>query len=135
LDFLRRIDATVPKWLDIHVVLDNYATHKTEKVRAWLAAHPRFQLHFTPTHSSWINMAERFFGLLSQRWLKRATHRSTRELERAIYDYLERNNEEPKPFIWTKSAEQILDTIARYCQRTLLVHAPDVLNRTSGSGH
>lgn len=135
LNFLREIDAAVPKWLDIHVVLDNYATHKTERIRNWLAEHPRFKFHFTPTHSSWINLVERYFALLSQRWLKRGTHRSTRALERAIYDYLERANADPKPFVWTKSADQILDSIARFCQRTLLVHAPEVLRRTSGSGH
>jgi transposase len=135
LDFLRRIDRAVPVGLDLHLILDNYSTHKTEKVRGWLARHPRFHLHFTPTYSSWINQVERFFALLSQQWLKRGAHRSTLELEQAILHYIERGNRNPKPFVWTKTADQILETIARFCQRTLDVHAPGTLKRTSGTGH
>jgi transposase len=135
LDFLKQIDSSVSVALDLHLILDNYSTHKTEQVRRWLARHPRFHLHFTPTYSSWINLVERFFALLSQQWLKRSAHRSTFELEQAILRYIEHGNRNPKPFVWTKSADQILETIARFCQRTLAVHAPDSLKRTSDTGH
>jgi len=113
LAFLKAIDREVPKHLDIHLVMDNYGTHKTEKVRTWFAAHPRYHVHFTPTSASWINLVERFFALISQRWIKRQSHRSTKELEASIRAYLEIHNADPKPFIWRKSADQIIASIAR----------------------
>lgn len=113
--FLALIDSQVPPALDIHLVLDNYATHKTPQIRRWLVRHPRFKLHFTPTSSSWLNLVEAWFSLLSKRLLKRGVHKSTRALEDAIHAFLENNNEEPTPFKWTKSADEILENLARYC--------------------
>jgi transposase len=118
LAFLRTIENNVPAELDVHLIMDNYGTHKTPTVKGWLARHPRFHVHFTPTSGSWLNLVERWFGLISQRQIKRGTHRSTFELERAIRDYLSIYNEEPKPFDWTKTADEILDSLARFCKRT-----------------
>jgi len=123
LAFLRTIDANVPATLQLHLILDNYGTHKTPTVKAWFARHPRFHLHFTPTSGSWLNLVERFFATLSARQIKRGTHRSTRELEQAIRAYLHTYNQNPKPFIWTKTADEILASVARFC------------NRISDSGH
>jgi transposase len=117
IEFLRTIDRVVPDDLEVHVVMDNLATHKTDSVRGWFSRHPRFQPHFTPTYSSWLNLVERWFGLLEQRQLKRAAHRSVLALERSIREFLEVTNEEPRPFIWTKSADQILSSLSRYCGR------------------
>lgn len=116
--FLDTIDAAVPDDLDVHLVLDNLSTHKAPTVRRWLAKRPRFHLHFTPTSSSWINMVERWFGLLTERQLRRGVHRSTVALEAAIENYIAITNEQSKPFIWTKSADEILASVARFCQRT-----------------
>jgi len=117
LQFLRTIDASVPAALDVHLVMDNYGTHKTPTVRAWLARRPRFHVHFTPTSSSWLNQVERWFATLSQRQIKRGTHRSTVQLENAIRQYLAIHNQQPKPFVWSKSADEILDSLARFCKR------------------
>lgn len=111
--FLNAIDKEIPKNLDVHIVMDNYGTHKTDKVRAWFAARPRYHVHFTPTSSSWINLVERFFALISQRWIKRSSHRSTLELEKSIKKYLRLHNENPQPFVWRKTADQIIASIAR----------------------
>jgi transposase len=116
--FLDQIDAAVPHHLDVHLILDNYATHKTPRVHRWLAKRPRYHLHFTPTSSSWLNLFERWFAALTEKQLRRGVFRSTRELEAAIMHYLETANDNPKPFTWTKSADQILQTIARFCKRT-----------------
>ena len=118
LAFLRTIEASVPEQLDVHLVMDNYGTHKTPTVRAWFARHPRFHVHFTPTSASWINQVERWFSTLTTKYLRRGTHRSTRQLEQAIKQYLSVNNENPKPFVWAKTAEQILASIERFCLRT-----------------
>lgn len=117
--FLDQIDASVPQELDVHLILDNYSTHKTQLIKNWLAKRPRFHLHFTPTSSSWINLVERWFGLLTERCLRRGNFYSTRELETAISEYIVNNNQEPKPFVWTKTADEILASLARFCQRTL----------------
>ena len=117
LAFLRTIDSNVPANLSVHLVMDNSSTHKTPSVKGWLARHPRFQIHFTPTSSSWMNLVERWFALLSQRQIKRGTHRSTLELERAIRQYLDIYNQAPKPFIWTKTADEIFASLARFCKR------------------
>jgi transposase len=116
--FLDEIDRRVPTDLEVHLILDNYGTHKTALIHRWLAKRPRFQLHFTPTSGSWLNLVERWFALLTEKQLRRGSHRSTRELERAIYSYLETYNEDPKPFVWTKSADEILETLSQFCQRT-----------------
>ncbi len=117
LGFLRTIEANVPAGLDVHLVMDNYATHKTPAIRAWFARHPRFQVHFTPTSASWLNQVERWFSTLTQKYLRRGTHRSTRQLEQAIRQYLDRHNADSKPFVWTKSADDILASIQRFCLR------------------
>jgi transposase len=116
--FLDAIDAAVPNDLDIHIILDNYATHKTASIQRWLAKRPRYHLHFTPTGASWINLVERWFLDFTNRQIRRGSHRSTRALEEAIRNYLTLNNENPKPFVWTKTADEILASIARFCERT-----------------
>jgi transposase len=116
--FLDTIDAAVPSRLDVHLILDNYGTHKTALIHRWLAKRPRFHLHFTPTGASWINLVERWFATLTQKQIRRGTHRSTRELETAIKQYLAVSNGHPKPFVWTKTADEILASVARFCQRT-----------------
>ncbi len=113
--FLNTLNREVPKGLDVHLVMDNVSSHKTPAIRKWFARHPRFHPHFTPTSSSWVNLVERFFGLLTDKQIRRGVHRSTRQLERAIHEYLAVHNENPKPFVWTKTADQILDSLARYC--------------------
>jgi transposase len=122
LHFLRAIEASVPPALDVHVILDNYATHKTPAVHRWLAKRPHFHLHFTPTHASWLNQVERWFGLLTQRQLRRGAHTSVAALKLAIEDFIAVNNDAPKPFKWTASADDILAKIARFAQRTLTAH-------------
>ena len=116
--FLITIDKTVPAELDIHLVCDNYGTHKTPAVKAWLARHPRFHLHFTPTSSSWINQVERWFGFLTEQKIKRGAHQSVRALENDIRAWITDWNTHPRPFLWTKTAEEILDSLARFCRRT-----------------
>jgi transposase len=115
--FLAMIDARVPARLDVHLILDNSSTHKTPAIHRWLARHPRFHLHFTPTGASWINLVERWFAALTEKQLRRGVHRSTRELELAIRRYIDLGNTHPKPFIWTKTADEILASVARFCQR------------------
>ena len=115
--FLDRIDAEVPSDLDAHLILDNYGTHKAPLIRRWLVRHPRFHLHFTPTGASWMNLVERWFATLTDKQIRRGTHRSTRELEAAITDYFAITNEQPKPFVWTKTADEILASVARFCHR------------------
>jgi transposase len=117
LKFLRTIDANVPPELDVHLVMDNYGTHKTSQINAWFARHPRFRVHFTPTSASWLNQVERWFATLTQKYIRRGTHRSTRQLEQAIRQYLELNNANPKPFVWAKSVDDILASIERFCLR------------------
>jgi transposase len=117
--FLDRIDASVPPARDVHLILDNYGTHKTPLIHAWLAKRPRFFVHFTPTYGSWLNLVERWFAELTTKQIRRGAHRSVVELERAIQEFLDVHNEQPKPFVWTKSADDILASIARFAQRTL----------------
>lgn len=116
--FLDTIEENVPRSLDVHLIVDNYGTHKTTVIRSWLAKRPRFHMHFTPTSASWINMVERFFAALTEKQIRRGAHRSVRELETAIHNYLAVCNKSPKAFVWTKSADEILASIARFCQRT-----------------
>jgi transposase len=121
--FLATIDKTVPGGLDIHVICDNYGTHKTPAINAWLARHPRIHMHFTPTGSSWINQVERWFGFLTDQMIRRGAHKSVQALEADIRAWVDSWNADPKPFVWKKTAEEILDSLARYLQRI------------SGAGH
>src|SRR6267143_31439 len=121
--FLTTIDRTVPEDLDIHIVCDNYGTHKTPAIKSWLARHPRVHMHFTPTGSSWLNQVERWFGFLTDQKIRRGAHKSVQALEADIRSWIKAWNDDPKPFVWKKSAEEILDSLARYLQRT------------SGAGH
>jgi transposase len=115
--FLNLIDKAVPADLDVHVILDNQSTHKTPSIQRWLVRHPRFTLHFTPTYSSWLNLVERWFAELTNKWLRRGTHRSVKELVASIRTWITNWNDDPKPFVWHKSADEILDSLATYCQR------------------
>jgi len=121
--FLTKIDQAVPEHLDIHLICDNYGTHKTPAVKAWLARHPRFHMHYTPTYSSWVNQVERWFGFLEDQMIRRGVHTSVQALEADIRAWVTGWNDNPTPFIWTKTAEQILESLARFCQRI------------SGAGH
>ena len=131
--FLDVIEAQVPADLDVHLILDNYGTHKTAIIRNWLAKRPRFHIHFTPTYGSWLNLVERWFAELTNKRIRRGAFRSVRELESAIREFIEVHNENPKPFVWTRTADQILDSIARYARRTLTAH-PGLNSRTNGTG-
>jgi transposase len=115
--FLNLIDQSVPAHIDVHLVLDNSSTHKTPSIQRWLVRHPRFTLHFTPTYSSWLNLVERWFAELTTKWIKRGSHRSVRELVASIRSWITNWNDDPKPFVWHKTADEILDSLAAYCQR------------------
>ena len=129
--FLDEIERNVPTDLDVHLVLDNYATHKTPLIRAWLAKRPRFHVHWTPTSASWINQVERFFALVTEKQIRRGVHTSVAQLEADIAAFLTAHNADPKPFRWTKSADDILASVERFCLRL----QSDIIPRTSGSGH
>ena len=115
--FLNLIDSNVPAELDVHVIVDNYSTHKSPTIQRWLVRHPRFTLHFTPTYSSWLNLVERWFAELTNKWLRRGTHRSTRQLIAAIRTWVRMWNDDPRPFVWHKPADEILTNLANYCER------------------
>lgn len=115
--FLQTIDREVPAEFDVHLVIDNASTHKTPAIKRWLAAHPRFVVHFTPTSSSWLNLVERWFAELTNKKLRRGTHRSVHQLNKDIRAWIDTWNEDPRPFVWTKTADDILESIARYCTR------------------
>jgi transposase len=117
--FLASVDREVPAKLDVHLVVDNSSIHGAPEVQRWLKRHPRFRMHFTPTYSSWMNLVERWFGRLTDEALRRGNHRNTRELEDAIAEYVGATNDAPKPFVWTKTADQILASVARFCARAL----------------
>ena len=117
LDFLKEIDARVPNDLDVHIVMDNYATHKTPKIKAWLARRPRYHVHFTPTSASWINQVERWFAELTRKQIQRGVHTSVRQLEADIRAFIEAHNTDPKPYRWTKSADEILASVKRFRQK------------------
>ena len=118
MNFLKEIDAHVPEGLDVHIVMDNYATHKAPRIKAWLARRPHYHIHFTPTSASWINQVERWFAELTRKRLRRGVHTSVRQLESDIRSFIDRHNENPKPFKWAKSADQILASVKRFCQKT-----------------
>ena len=115
--FLNLIDSNVPAELDVHVIVDNSSTHKSPTIQRWLVRHPRFTLHFTPTYSSWLNLVERWFAELTNKWLRRGTHRSTRQLIAAIRTWVRMWNDDPRPFVWHKPADEILTNLANYCER------------------
>ncbi|MFL6417118.1 MAG: IS630 family transposase [Bryobacteraceae bacterium] len=117
LRFLNEIDASLPAALDVHLVMDNYGTHKVAKVKSWFARHPRYHVHFTPTSASWLNLVERLFAELTERCVRRGSHTAIRVLENAMLDYLDRRNENPKPFLWTADADLILGKVARFSKR------------------
>ena len=117
LRFLKLIDESVPAELAIHLVIDNYGTHKVSKVRAWLQRHPRFHVHFTPTSASWLNLVERLFAEITDRCVRRGSHTAVQQLEKALLDYLDKRNQQPKPFVWTATAELILGKVDRFCKR------------------
>ena len=117
LAFLKTIDANVPADLDIHLVLDNASTHKTPAIKRWLTAHPRFVVHFTPTSASWLNLVERWFAELTTKKLRRGTHTSVRQLNADIRAWIDTWNDNPRPYVWTKTADQILANIGNYCNR------------------
>lgn len=117
--FLRVLDRETDRALELHLILDNYATHKAPAVKAFLQRHPRFHLHFIPTHSSWLNLVESFFAVLTTRQIKRGSHHSVSELQAAIQEFLDAHNDQPKPFVWTKSADEILDNLTRFCGAVL----------------
>lgn len=113
ISFLNAIDNAVPPDLDIHLIMDNYGTHKTEAVRAWFGKRPRYHVHFTPTSASWLNLVERFFSALTENWIKRGAHVSTADLNQSIRRYLDQHNANPKPFVWRKSADAIIEAVGR----------------------
>lgn len=133
--FLDAIDAAVPAALAIHLIMDNYGTHKTALIQRWMAKRPRVHVHFTPTYGSWLNLVERWFAELTNKQVRRGVHRSVAELEAAIRVFIEAHNADPKPFVWTKTADQILASIARFAQRTVDDHPAELMARTTGTAH
>ena len=118
LDFLKQVDAQIPDGIDVHIIMDNYATHKTAVVKNWLARRPHYHVHFTPTSASWINQVERWFAELTRKQIRRGVHTSTKQLETDIRTFIVRHNENPRPYRWTKSADEILASVRRFCQKT-----------------
>jgi len=133
--FLDAVDAQVPRELDVHLVMDNYGTHKTPLIKNWLVKRPRFHVHFTPTYGSWLNLVERWFAALTTKQLRRGAHRSVAQLEAAIREFIVTHHADPKPFVWTKTADEILASIARFAQRTLDAQAAQLISRTIESRH
>jgi hypothetical protein len=129
---LDAVDAAVPRSLDVHLIMDNYGTHKTALIRNWLAKRPRFHVHFTPTYGSWLNLVERWFAELTNKQLRRGVHRSVRALEAAIREFVDAHNADGKPFVWTKSADDILASIARFARRTLEFQPRHLLRESRG---
>lgn len=132
--FLTAIDKAVPAELDVHLVADNYATHKTPEIQAWLARHPRFHLHFTPTGSSWLNQVERWFALLTDKLIRRGVHTSTQALENDIRNWIANWNTNPKPFTWVKTADEILNSLAAYLDK-INPNTNELTRPTYGAGH
>jgi transposase len=133
--FLDAIDAAVPRHLDVHLIMDNYGTHKTPLIRHWFAKRPRFRVHFTPTYGSWLNLLERWFAELTNKQLRRGVHRSVPQLKAAIREFIAAHHANANPFVWTKSADEILATIARFAQRTLDFQTAPLIARTTRTGH
>ena len=134
-EFLDLIEAQVPRRLDVHIIMDNYGTHKTPLIRNWFAKRPRFHVHFTPTYASWLSLVERWFALLTTKQLQRGVFRSVPQLKAAIQAFIDAHHENPRPFVWTKTADEILASIARFAERTADARAIQLLSRTIGTGH
>ena len=134
-EFLDLIDARVPRRLDVHIIMDNYSSHKTTLIRNWFAKRPRFHVHFTPTYGSWLSLVERWFAELTMKRIRRGTFRSVPQLKAAIQEFIEAHQADPKPFVWTKSADEILASIARFAQRTADAHPAAHVSRTTVTGH
>src|SRR6266478_8246726 len=134
-EFLDLIDAQVPRRLDVHIIMDNYSTHKTPLIRNWFAKRPRFHVHFTPTYSSWLSLVERWFAELTMKQIRRGAYRSVAQLKAGIQAFIEAHQADPKPFVWTKSAEEILASIARFAERTAGARAAQFMSRTLVTGH
>ena len=134
-EFLDLIDAQVPRALDVHIIMDNYSTHKTPRIRNWFAKRPRFHVHFTPTYGSWLSLVERWFSALTTKQIRRGAFRSVPQLKVAIQAFIDAHHVNPKPFVWTKSADEILASIARFAQRTVDARAGRQLSRTTVTGH
>ena len=133
--FLDVIEAHVPRHLDVHIIMDNYSTHKTAMIRNWFAKRPRFHVHFTPTYASWLSLVERWFAELTMKQIRRGAFRSVPQLKAAIQEFIEAHQANPKPFVWTKSADEILASIARFAQRTSDAVAAQQMSRTTVTGH
>jgi transposase len=134
-EFLDLIDAQVPRRLDVHIIMDNYSTHKTALIRHWFAKRPRFHVHFTPTYASWLSLVERWFAALTTKQIRRGAFRSVPQLKAAIQTFIDAHQANPKPFVWTKTADQILASIARFAERTADARAAQLLSRIIGTGH
>lgn len=134
-EFLDLIETQVPRDLDVHIIMDNYSTHKTSLIRNWFAKRPRFHVHFTPTYGSWLSLVERWFAELTNKQLRRGAHRSVPQLRAAIQEFIDAHQTNPKPFVWTKTADDILASIARFAQRTVDGRAAVHMSRTTGTGH
>jgi transposase len=134
-EFLDLIDAQVPRHLDVHIIMDNYSTHKTPLIRNWFAKRPRFHIHFTPTYASWLSLVERWFAELTMKQIRRGAFRSVPQLKTAIQAFIDAHQSNPKPFVWTKSADEILASIARFAERTAGARAAQLMSRTLVTGH
>jgi transposase len=134
-EFLDLIEAHVPRRLDAHIIMDNYSPHKTALIRNWFAKRPRFHVHFTPTYGLWLSLVERWFAELTMKQIRRGTFRSVPQLKAAIQEFIEAHQADPRPFVWTKSADAILASIARFAQRTVDARAVAQLSRTTVTGH
>jgi transposase len=134
-EFLDLIDAQVPRRLDVHIIMDNYSTHKTALIRNWFAKRPRFHVHYTPTYGSWLSLVERWFAELTMKQIRRGAYRSVAQLKAGIQQFIDAHHHDPKPFVWTKSADEILASIARFAQRTADARAAQQMSRTMVTGH
>jgi transposase len=134
-EFLDLIDAHVPRRLDVHIIMDNYSTHKTALIRNWFAKRPRFHVHYTPTYGSWLSLVERWFAELTMKQIRRGAYRSVAQLKAGIQEFIDAHQENPTPFVWTKSADEILASIARFAQRTADARAALQMSRTTVTGH
>jgi transposase len=134
-EFLDLIDAQVPRRLDVHIIMDNYSTHKTTLIRNWFAKRPRFHVHFTPTYSSWLSLVERWFAELTMKQIRRGAYGSVAQLKAGIQEFIDAHQANPKPFVWTTSADEILASIARFAQRTADARAAQSMSRITGTGH
>jgi transposase len=134
-EFLDLIEAQVPRRLDVHIIMDNYSTHKTALIRNWFAKRPRFHVHYTPTYGSWLSLVERWFAELTMKQIRRGAYRSVAQLKAGIQEFIDAHQADPKPFAWTKSADEILASIARFAQRTADTRAAQAISRTTVTGH